>query len=112
MTASGGSVSLSSGTAPLEVSDFAAVSGVAAAVMRRVGVQHFAPAPGERNADDVVAVDFGREVGDHQTLRVAIVALSHPGEHAAVAVVGHEPFEARTDCCPARAARAASGRAC
>ena len=26
---------------------------------------------------------------------MAVVALAHPGEHAAVAVVGHEPFEAR-----------------
>src|ERR1700730_7465499 len=72
----------------------AQVSLAAAAVERRVGIEHFVPASGERQADAKVVVDHWREIGDARDSRVAVRVITNEGDDVLVCVAGVYPLEA------------------
>ena len=68
---------------------------IAAAVDRRIGIEHFPPDAGKRHLDAIILIDFGREINDHEATVACFMPFAQPGEDAAVGIVHHQPLEPR-----------------
>ena len=74
--------------------DSAEVAHVAAAVNRRVAVQHLAPFPRARQANPVPQTRHGRQVRDHHQLIEVLGVLAQEGHHAVQVVRAVYPMKA------------------
>ena len=72
----------------------AGVPDIAAAVNRRIRIEHLAPVPGKGHPHAIIAQDLRREIYHDDAAVGRIPALAQPGKGRVGGIVGDQPFEA------------------